>query len=70
MEQLIHRRTVKPLQYDIEIISAPSILGLRSNGVEKLGESLLASGLAEKLKYAQPVIYVPTLNHLYNKKKG
>ena len=69
MEQLIHKRAMKSLKYDIEIISAPSILGLRSNGVEKLGESLLASGLAEKLKYTQPVIHVPTLNHLYNKKR-
>ena len=60
---------MRPLKYDIEIISAPSILGLRSNGVEQLGESLLASGLAEKLKYTQPVIHVPTLNHLYNKKR-
>jgi arginase len=42
---------------------------LRANGVERLGESLLASGLAEKLKYSQPVIHVPTLNHLYNKKR-
>ena len=60
---------MKSLKYDIEIISAPSILGLRSNGVERLGESLLASGLVEKLKYTQPVIHVPTLNHLYNKKR-
>lgn len=60
---------MKSLKYDIEIISAPSILGLRSNGVEQLGESLLASGLAEKLKYTQPVIHVPTLNHLYNKER-
>jgi len=60
---------MKLLKYDIEIISAPSTLGLRSNGVEQLGESLLASGLAEKLKYTQPVIHVPTLNHLYNKKR-
>ncbi len=42
---------------------------MRSNGVEQLGESLLASGLAEKLKYTQPVIHVTTLNHLYNKKR-
>jgi arginase len=60
---------MKSVKYDIEIISAPSILGLGPNGVEQLGESLLASGLAEKLKYSQPVIHVPTLNHLYNKKR-
>jgi hypothetical protein len=40
---------MKSLNYDIEIISAPSILGLKPTGVEKLGESLLASGLAENL---------------------
>lgn len=60
---------MKSVKYDIEIISAPSILGLRSSGVEQLGESLLASGLAERLKYTQPIIHVPTLNHLYNKKR-
>jgi arginase len=54
---------------DIEIISAPSILGLRPNGVAYLGESLLNAGLAEKLKHRQPVTHVPTLNHLYNKKR-
>jgi len=36
------------LNYNIEIISAPSILGLKPSGVEDLGKSLLASGLAEK----------------------
>ena len=57
---------MKSLNYDIEIISAPSILGLKLSGVEKLGESLLASGLAENLGSPHPVIHVPTLNKLYN----
>ena len=57
---------MKSLNYDIEIISAPSILGLKPSGVEKLGESLLASGLAENLGSPHPVIHVPTLNKLYN----
>ena len=60
---------MNPVNYNIEIISAPSILGLRSSGVEQLGESLLASGLREKLKCIQPVIHVPPLNHLYNEKR-
>jgi arginase len=56
-------------KYKIEIISAPSILGLKPTGVEKLGESLLAAGLAEKLKAAKPVIQVKTLNNLYTDKR-
>ncbi len=54
---------------DITIISAPSILGLQSKGVERLGDSLLSAGLAEKLNYKQPVIHVPTLNHLRSSKR-
>jgi arginase len=55
--------------YDIEIISAPSILGLKPGGVEKLPASLLASGLEKNLKTTRPVIHVPTLNHLYIDKR-
>lgn len=55
--------------YDIEIISAPSILGLKPTGVEYLSESLLASGFAEHLRVGQPVIHVSTLNALYNDKR-
>ena len=51
--------------YDIQIISAPSILGLKPTGVQQLGESLLASGLAQKLHSHHPVINVPTLNNVY-----
>jgi len=57
------------LNYNIEIISAPSILGLKPSGVEDLGKSLLASGLAEKLQSLHPVIHVPALNFLYNYKR-
>jgi len=57
------------LKNDIEIISAPSILGLKPTGVEELAESLLASGLAENLQSGYPVIHVPTLNHLYKDKR-
>lgn len=55
--------------YDIQIISAPSILGLKPNGVEELGASLLASGLGENLGTQHEVIHVPTLNHLYNEER-
>lgn len=50
----------------IEIISAPSILGLRPNGVEELGKSLLNAGLEELLRPVTPVTHLPTLNKLYN----
>ncbi len=33
------KQNMNLLKYDIEIISAPSILGLQPNGVEKLAES-------------------------------
>ena len=57
------------IKHAISIISAPSILGLKPSGVERLSESLLAAGLAEKLKSEHPVISVPTLNTLYNNKR-
>lgn len=55
--------------YAIQIISAPSILGLKPSGVELLGESLLGAGLAEYLRSERPIIHVPTLNHLYTDKR-
>ena len=51
---------------EVQIFSAPSILGLKLNGVEKLGEALLSNGLKEKLYSTNPIIHVPTLNHLYS----
>lgn len=50
----------------IQIFSAPSILGLKPNGVELLSECLLNYGLAERLESTFPVIEVPTLNHCYS----
>ncbi|HEX6429053.1 MAG TPA: arginase family protein [Niastella sp.] len=52
--------------YSIEIISAPSILGLRPAGVQDLGESLLAAGLAARLQVKLPVRHVDTLNEFYS----
>lgn len=53
---------------NIQIISAPSILGLKPTGVEDLAQSLPDLGLAEKLNSKHPVIHVPTLNSLYSYK--
>lgn len=55
--------------YDIEIISAPSILGLKPTGVEELPESLLNSGLSKRIKSAHPVVHLPTLNVFYTDKR-
>lgn len=60
---------MKSINYSIEIISAPSILGLKPTGVEELGKCLLADGLGKKLGLKNPVIYVPTLNKLYSDKR-
>jgi len=54
------------MKKNIQILSAPSILGLRPTGVEKLAESLLSNGLKEKLKSHDSVVVVPTYNDGYN----
>jgi arginase len=54
---------------NIQIISAPSILGLRPTGVEKLSTSLLSNGLAEKAGIVSPVIEAPDLNGQYDPKR-
>lgn len=51
---------------DIQIISAPSILGLRPGGVEKLAGTLIGCGLGELLSTSLPVVDVPVSNNLYN----
>lgn len=56
-------------RYDIELILAPSILGLRSTGVEHLAKTVVHAGLAEKLSSSYPIIEVPTLNVLYSKER-
>ena len=60
---------MQALNYDIEIISAPSILGLKPSGVEDLGKSLIGSGLAGQLRSRYPIIHVPAPNDLYNEKR-
>ena len=51
---------------DIQIICAPSILGLKPSGVELLPEALLAAALMEKLKVIRSPIWLPTFNDTYN----
>jgi arginase len=53
------------MRYDIQIVSAPSILGLKPTGVEDLGQSLLRHNLRERLLSEHPVLQVPTLNSSY-----
>ena len=55
-----------PQNEKISILSAPSILGLRPSGVEKLAQNLLDNGLAAKLGTSKPVIHVPDLNSEYD----
>jgi arginase len=50
----------------IQIISAPSILGLKPSGVEQLCESLMRNNLRELLHAKHETIQVPTLNELYS----
>ena len=51
---------------NIQIISAPSILGLKPSGVEMLSEALMATGLQEALGTQNKIVRVETLNALYS----
>lgn len=53
-------------QLDIELITAPSILGLKPNGVEHLAGRLLSTGLDQQLQLQRPVQHLPPLNDLYS----
>ncbi|MBT1698724.1 arginase family protein [Fulvivirgaceae bacterium PWU4] len=55
---------------DRQIVSAPSILGLRPSGVERLAESLLSNGLKEKMGATNPVLEIATLNHTYSRERN
>jgi arginase len=54
------------MKQKIQIVSAPSILGLRPTGVEQLANTLLNTGGLDKLMPAEFLIEVPTLNTVYN----
>lgn len=51
---------------NLQIISAPSILGLKPNGVEELSNSLLSAGLAGFLKTRNTPLSLEVLNNRYN----
>ncbi len=53
----------------IQIICAPSILGLKPSGVELLPESLLNSGLNKLIDSKNPIIELPAPNHLYSNRR-
>jgi arginase len=55
--------------FNIELVSAPSILGLRPSGVEELSKSMLAAGLASHLQVRNPVRNVDTLNAFYSNQR-
>src|SRR5688572_18892486 len=54
---------------DTQMITAESILGLKPSGVEKMAEALLDRELASRLHCTNPVIKIPTLNHLYSNER-
>src|SRR5687768_11217819 len=53
----------------VQIISAPSILGLTPSGVELLPDRLLSHGLKEKLNSESPVFEVRTFNEAYDSRR-
>ncbi|GAB6283321.1 MAG: arginase family protein [Ignavibacterium sp.] len=54
------------MKQQIQIISAPSILGLKPTGVEKLPQSLIEVGLINKINSVESIIDIPTLNENYS----
>lgn len=50
----------------IQVISAPSILGLKPGSVDRLPETLISHGLLEKSISQTPVLNVQTLNSQYS----
>lgn len=54
---------------DIQILAAPSILGLRTNGVQDLAATLLGAGLGRQLQPKHPVQHLATLNAQYSDKR-
>lgn len=57
------------MKQQIQIISAPSILGLKPNGVEKLPQSLIDVGLINKVNSVDSIIDIPTLNETYSHRR-
>lgn len=53
----------------VQLIKAPSILGLRPTGVERLADTLLQEGLGTFATPRSPVLTVDDLNHLYSTRR-
>jgi arginase len=56
--------------HEIQIISAPCILGLKPGGVERLPESLLSNGLKEKLNSSEQIITLASPNQFYSRHRS
>jgi arginase len=54
----------------IQVITAPSILGLKPTGVEGLASALISKGLNKKMHAEDGVVEVETLNHLYDQRRS
>lgn len=54
------------MKLNIQLISAPSILGLKPEGVELLAACLIDSGLAKAINADNDIVSVPTLNGSYS----
>lgn len=52
-----------PATMSIQVISAPSILGLQSDGVDRLAGTFLQAGLKQRIRSDYPVVHIPDLNH-------
>jgi arginase len=57
------------MKQQIQILAAPSILGLKPTGVEKLPASLINVGLSAKVKSLQKIIELPVLNNKYSSRR-
>lgn len=53
----------------VQILAAPSILGLRPSGVEHLPESLIKAGLIDKIGAIETIVEVGTLNAAYSRER-
>ncbi|MEJ1237406.1 arginase family protein [Chryseolinea sp. T2] len=54
------------MNQSIQIVLAPSILGLKPTGVELLAASLINAGLVQALESRSPIIEIPTPNDRYS----
>lgn len=57
------------MKQQIQIISAPSILGLKPSGVQNLPQSLIEVGLINKVNSVENIVNIPTLNENYSNQR-